>query len=173
MLFILFRSSHRRCSAKKGVLSKFANFIGKHLCWSLFEIKMQASGKLQHRSFPVKFAKCLRTPILKNICKQLLPYLHNNSHCHYHHHHFHYHCKMHLYHLSILLPIPLDCNIIPSVSAKFLSSVIYFYLVLFQAFRFLCPVKELRIRLWPADQFLMFSLYLYFVPLILKTPKST
>ena len=34
------RSSHCRCSVKKGVLN-FANFIKKHLCWSLFAIKLQ------------------------------------------------------------------------------------------------------------------------------------
>ena len=28
--------------------------------------------KLQHRFFPVKFAKFLKTPILKTICEQLL-----------------------------------------------------------------------------------------------------
>ena len=28
--------------------------------------------RLQHRCFPVKFSKFLRTPILKNICEQLL-----------------------------------------------------------------------------------------------------
>ena len=39
---------------KKGILKNFANFTGKHLC------------------FPVKFAKFLGTPILKNICEQLL-----------------------------------------------------------------------------------------------------
>ena len=31
-----FRSSHRRCSLKKGVLRKFSKFIGKQLCQSLF-----------------------------------------------------------------------------------------------------------------------------------------
>ena len=31
-----FRSSHRRCSMKKGVLGNFAKFTGKHLCQSLF-----------------------------------------------------------------------------------------------------------------------------------------
>ena len=31
-----FRSSHRRCSIKNGVLKYFAKFIGKHLCQSLF-----------------------------------------------------------------------------------------------------------------------------------------
>ena len=30
------RSSHQRCSIKKGVLRNFAKFTGKHLCQSLF-----------------------------------------------------------------------------------------------------------------------------------------
>ena len=71
--------------------------------------------KLQHRCFPVKFAKLLRIPILKNICERLLLYLYN-SHDHFHFHHFYYHLyhsKIHLYRLRILLTIPLDCNIIP------------------------------------------------------------
>ena len=32
----ILRSSHQRCSVKKGVLGKFAKFTGKHLCQSLF-----------------------------------------------------------------------------------------------------------------------------------------
>ena len=32
-----------RCSVKKDFLKNFANFKGKHLCWSLFLIKLQAS----------------------------------------------------------------------------------------------------------------------------------
>ena len=35
------RSSHRRCSVKKGVLKNLRNFTGKHLYWSLFLIKLQ------------------------------------------------------------------------------------------------------------------------------------
>ena len=35
------RSSHRRCSVEKGVLKNLRNFTGKHLCWSLFLIKLQ------------------------------------------------------------------------------------------------------------------------------------
>ena len=69
------RSSQRRCSVKKAVLKIFANFTGKHLCWSLFLIKLQANlikKRLQQRYFPVNFAKFFRTPILKNICEQLL-----------------------------------------------------------------------------------------------------
>ena len=36
------RSSHLRCSVKKGVLKTFANFLGKHLFLGLFLIKLQA-----------------------------------------------------------------------------------------------------------------------------------
>ena len=58
-----FRSSHRRCSAKKGILKNFTKFTGKHLCWSLFLIKFHPwkfiKKRLQHRCFPVKFAKIL------------------------------------------------------------------------------------------------------------------
>ena len=36
-----FRSSHWRCSMKNIVLKNFANFTGKHLCWSLFLIMLQ------------------------------------------------------------------------------------------------------------------------------------
>ena len=35
-------SSHRRCSIKKAVFKNFTLFIRKHLCWSLFLIKLQA-----------------------------------------------------------------------------------------------------------------------------------
>ena len=97
--------------------------------------------KFQHMYFPVKFAKFLRTLSLNNISEQLLLYFHYNPHQHYRYHHFHYHCKMHLYHLRILLTIPLDCNMFPGCSDIYLS------LVLFQTFCFLCTVKGLRIRL--------------------------
>ena len=46
---------------KKGILKNFAVFTGKHLCWSLFLIKMQSFR-------PVNIAKFLRTRIMKNIC---------------------------------------------------------------------------------------------------------
>ena len=56
------RSSHQRCSIKKGVLRNFAKFTGKHLCRSLFLIKLQA---LWHRCFSVNFAKFLETPFYR------------------------------------------------------------------------------------------------------------
>ena len=36
------RGSHQRCSIKKVIFKNFANFKEKHLCWSLFIIKLQA-----------------------------------------------------------------------------------------------------------------------------------
>ena len=56
---------------KKAVLKNFAKFIGKHLCWSLFLLKVQAQAYnfikkiLQHRCFPVNIVKFLRTFLRK------------------------------------------------------------------------------------------------------------
>ena len=36
----LLRSSHRRCSVKKGVFKNSRKFTGKHLCWSHFLTKL-------------------------------------------------------------------------------------------------------------------------------------
>ena len=44
-IFCEYRSSHRRCSIKKGVLRNFAKLTGKHLCQSLFF--NQVAGLLQ------------------------------------------------------------------------------------------------------------------------------
>ena len=40
------RSSHRRCSVKKGVLRNFAKFTGKHLCQRLFCNSLQPYLKI-------------------------------------------------------------------------------------------------------------------------------
>ena len=45
---------------KIGVLKNFANFTGKHLCWS--EACNSIKKRFQHGCFPVKFVKFLRTP---------------------------------------------------------------------------------------------------------------
>ena len=42
------KSNHRRCSVKEYVLTNFANFTGKHLCWRLFFDKVAG---LQPASF--------------------------------------------------------------------------------------------------------------------------
>ena len=72
MDMLSFRNSHQRCSVKIDVLKNFANFTGKHLFWSLFLIVADLKAcsfikkRLQHRCFPVKFHKFLKTHILKN-----------------------------------------------------------------------------------------------------------
>ena len=73
------RSSHRRCSVRKGVLRNFAKFTGKHLCQRLFFNKVAGlrpatllKKSLWHRCFPVNFAKFLRTPFLQNTSGRLL-----------------------------------------------------------------------------------------------------
>ena len=59
-----------------GVLKNFVIFTGKHLCWRLFLIKLQAckfiEKRLQHWCFPLHVKKFLRTPILKSISLRLL-----------------------------------------------------------------------------------------------------
>ena len=100
--FTTIRSSPLQMFYKIGVLKNVANFTGKHLCWSLFLIKLQTwicnfnKRRLQHSHFSVKFAKFLRISFLTEHLWWLLLY----------------HCKLHLYRLRILT-IALDCNIIP------------------------------------------------------------
>ena len=57
---------------KKSVLNYFAVFPGKHLSWSISLIDSFIKKRLQHSCFPVHIAKCLKTPILKNISEWLL-----------------------------------------------------------------------------------------------------
>ena len=59
-------------------LQNIAIFIGKHLCWSLFLIRLQAfqdcnfiKMRLQHRCFPVNIAKFLRTTFFTKHVKWL------------------------------------------------------------------------------------------------------
>ena len=65
VIFDIWRSDHWRCFIEK-VYRNFAKLAGKHLCWSLFLKRNSTTGV-----FPVDFAKILRTPISKNICKML------------------------------------------------------------------------------------------------------
>ena len=62
------RSSHRRCSTKKGFL-KISQYSHNIPVWSLFLIRLQA---LRQRCFPVNISKFSRARILKNICEHLL-----------------------------------------------------------------------------------------------------
>ena len=58
------RSSHQRCSVKRGVLKSFTKFKGKHLCQGLYFNKVAGlrpatllKKRLWHRCFPVNFVK--------------------------------------------------------------------------------------------------------------------
>ena len=68
-LLSICRGSHWRCSVKKNV-NLFLVFKKLFLACNFIK------KRLQHRCFPVKFAKFLRALILQNICKWLLLYLH-------------------------------------------------------------------------------------------------
>ena len=79
LLLLILKSSYPRCTAEKGVLKNFTNFAGKRLCWCLFLGPQPFNfikKRFQRRYFPVKFAKFLRTSILKNICERLRLYFH-------------------------------------------------------------------------------------------------
>ena len=59
----ILRSRHQKCSMKKGALTNFTKFAGKHLCQGLF---FNEVAGLRHKCFPVNFVKFLRTPFLQN-----------------------------------------------------------------------------------------------------------
>ena len=67
-----YRSRHRMCSVKKGVLKNFAKFIEKQLCQSLFfnkvaglKSKTLLKKELWHRRISMNFAKFLRRPFYR------------------------------------------------------------------------------------------------------------
>ena len=85
-MFIFHRSSHHRCSIEKGVLKQSTKCTGKHLCQSLFLIKVSGlrpatllKKRLWQSCFPVHFVNCLRTSFLQNTSWRLLLFL-----CYYH-----------------------------------------------------------------------------------------
>ena len=73
-----YRNSHRWCYLNKFFCKTLQLFTGKHLCWSLFLIKLQASRLatlLKRDSYTGVFLwilQTLRAPISKNIYGQLL-----------------------------------------------------------------------------------------------------
>ena len=59
------RSSHRRCSVRKGVLRNFTKFTGKRLCWFSFLIKLQALNFIKKENLTQVFS-CEFCKISKN-----------------------------------------------------------------------------------------------------------
>ena len=83
-IFWNFWNSSRKKSTQKqpfsgvykiDVLKKFANFTKKHQCWSHFLKKSPEIKRLQHRCFPVNFAKLLRAPFLHSTSGMKLEFL--------------------------------------------------------------------------------------------------
>ena len=86
--YVQFQNQPPEVFCEKDVLKNFTSFTGKHLCLSLFLIKLHVFRPVtllkrdQHWYFSVKFAKLLRTPILKNIWERLLlQFLSHGSMC--------------------------------------------------------------------------------------------
>ena len=74
------RSSHWRCSVKEPIHKKLRQFQRKTPVLESFLNKAAGSQacsfikkRLQHRCFPVKLAKFLRTSIVKTVCELLVP----------------------------------------------------------------------------------------------------
>ena len=72
---IIFRSRHMQMFFKTGVIRNFAICTGKHLCWSLFLIKLQAEPlpkRVLTQVIPVILAKFLRTTFFMEHLRWLL-----------------------------------------------------------------------------------------------------
>ena len=66
---VFYRRSHQRCSIKKALLKNIAIFTGKHLCWSLFLIKLEdlrACNFIKRETSPQVFSRG-HCKIFKNI----------------------------------------------------------------------------------------------------------
>ena len=80
--FSKFSDKHKEQSSggvqPKDVFKNLVKFTGKHLCWSLFWIKLEFWGpttllkKILTHIFSVKFTNFFMTIVLKNICERLL-----------------------------------------------------------------------------------------------------
>ena len=84
IILIIFRSSHRRCSLKKGVFGNFTKFTGKQMCQNFIFNKVGGmwpaillKKRLWHRCFPMNFANFLRIPFLQNTSERLLQNIYN------------------------------------------------------------------------------------------------
>ena len=72
MFIFLNRTSHQRCSVKT-VFLKYSQISQEYTCIGVSFFNLNKK-RLRYWFFPVKFAKFLRAPILKNNCKRLLLY---------------------------------------------------------------------------------------------------
>ena len=67
------RTSHWRCSMKKGFLQNFEKFTRKQMCWSLFSWPITLfKNRPRHPCFPVNFENLLGIPFFQDISGWLL-----------------------------------------------------------------------------------------------------
>ena len=77
----IYRSSHQRCSVRKGIFRDFAKFTVKYLCQSLFFNKVAGrpatllKKRLWYRGFPVNCKKFPRRTFSQNTSERLLLYI--------------------------------------------------------------------------------------------------
>ena len=99
------RSSHQKCSIKKGVFKNFVKFTGIHLCQSLFFNKVAGLKPVTllkkrpwHRHFALNFAKFFKNTFFTEYLWTIAFAYHKNIH--YHHHQL-FSQKAHLWCLSV------------------------------------------------------------------------
>ena len=68
LLLLILNSSYPRCTAEKDILKNFTNFTGKHMCWSLFKIKLQGWGPSTLVKRDSYFEEHLRTTASLSSC---------------------------------------------------------------------------------------------------------
>ena len=59
-----FKSSHRRCSVRKGVLGNFAKFTGKHMCQNLYFNKVAGLRQALAQVFSCEFCEISKNTFL-------------------------------------------------------------------------------------------------------------
>ena len=60
------KSTHQRCSVKKGVLRNFAKFTGKHLCQGLFSNKVACGAfEIQKQKHPLEKSSAVLTKVFQ------------------------------------------------------------------------------------------------------------
>ena len=84
IILITFRSSHQRCSLRKGIFGNFTKFTGKQMCQNFFFNKVGGmwpaillKKRLWHWCFPMNFANFLRIAFLQNTSERLLQNIYN------------------------------------------------------------------------------------------------
>ena len=121
--------------------------------------------------FSCEICEIFKNTYFEEHYERLLLYFHYNSHYHFPYHHFHSHCKMHLYCLRILLPSPLDSNVVPY---QFQINFVFFFQHTFfssliPSFLFFTPSKRTQNLFMTTRQILDVFFILIFISIVIYT----